>query len=229
LTKIGKQQVTAAQQIPPVIRKLAAQLARASQPEQGEHAAAVGWVKGTTQQLARLVNTAGYAVRYRWEESFLPGEVTDPEWIGRESHSAAGLIMNGANLLRDLGDLPGDRPARPTPLMRHAQAALAAVDNAGRLLEGAGLYAPNPEEAALLIGAVRTAAGELVQVLLAESRLAGRVHGPEVAAVFTPTGQYAAQGHDALSVIVGAAARDAKVWRSRAHRERLAAAWAARS
>lgn len=95
MTKIGKQQVTAAQQIPPAIRKLAAQLARASQPGQGGHAAAAGWVQATTQQLARLANTAGYAVRYRREESFLPGEVTGPQLRERRRPAAEASLSAG--------------------------------------------------------------------------------------------------------------------------------------
>ncbi len=225
MTKIGMQQVTAAQQMAPAIRGLAGLLKRTSQAGRGEHAATAACVQLVTQELAGLANTAAHAVRWRWAESFLPGEVTDPGWIGGESHSAAQLIMDAASLLREYRYLPGARPARPTPLMRRADAAWTAVDNTDRLLRGSGLYAPNPDEAARLLGAVHAAAGELVKVLAAEARLAGRVHGAQVAAAFTGASQLAGRGHGALGAVARIAAEDAPVWRSRGHRERLRQAW----
>ncbi len=225
MTRTGSRQVAAAQQMAPAIKTLAGQLARAGQAGPGEHAAAVACIQHITQELADLAGTAGYAVRWRWAESFLPGEVTDPGWIGGESHAAAQLIMDAASLLRGYRYLPGARPARPTPLMRRADVAWTAVDNTDRLLRGSGLYAPNPDEAARLLGAVHAAAGELVKVLAAEARLAGRVHGAQVAAAFTGASQLAGRGHGALGAVARIAAEDAPVWRSRAHRERLRHAW----
>jgi hypothetical protein len=223
LTKVAKQQVTAAQQMATAIKAVAGQLARTSQAGPGEHSAVVESVRIITRRLARLANDAGYAVQYRWTESFFDGEVTDPRWLGREAHDAAQLIANGATLRPDYRHLPGARPARPTTLMRRADAAGASADTLDRLLQGAGQYAPNPAEAAQLLGWVHAAVGELVKVLTAQARLAGRMHDAQLADAFTCAAQFAAQGHGALGAVTRIARQEAPVWRSRARRARLKA------